>query len=320
MRVFLAWRRRISRVLLLSALAGASGSCVQAFDGSWTEFVLGTGVQTAGEDDANLLLGQPPSETHYEMWVVTGQNAFKVREFQVVRQIDRSFPCFIEEDEARYPGLHSTQVAVKTREDVLADGDPADGSLEVGLIADAEKRVAQQEALENDLKAVVEYDPTVTPEIVAALAADVPAIGLIDDASNATRRQKCKAFFAAHPNYYVGNDEVFALPFNGIHYGMVDGVDPRNAAFLGGAGFAIPATFKDFDQFWINWQFNDTNPATNPRIDAFGPSATGYHYLRGEPQHRNRRVINIPMTNDLFGTITAEVAIYPGIDEDSTHF
>jgi hypothetical protein len=303
----------------VSALA-ASTACVQPFDGSWTEFVLGTGVHTAGTDDANLALGQPPSETHYEMWVVTGQNAFKVGQFQVVTQIQRDFPCFIEDDEARYPGLHSSQIAAKTRDDLLAAGDPASGSLTVGLIADAEQRVLNQAKLESMLKAVVEYDPSVTPADIVALAADVPAIGLIDDASNATRAQKCKAFFAAHPRFYVGNDRVFSLPHNGQFYGMVDGVDPRNNAFVGGAGLALPATFKEFDELWINWQFNDTNPATNPRVDTFGPSATGYHYLRGQPQNRTRRVINVPMSNDLFGSINAEVAIYPGIDEDSTHF
>lgn len=312
-------KARIARTVHLipvTALALTS-ACVESFSGSWMEFELGVGVHVPeGDFPGN---GQPPSGTHYEFWVVTGNNAFKMAEFQVVPVIDPAFPCFIEDEETRYPGLHSTMILDR----VKADSNLANPSTaELGRLADAQVREENQGKVEAGLKAVVVYDSGVDPATLTALAASVPAKEMIDDAANAQRRKICQDFYGAHPNFYVGNDRVYSLPLNGVFLGLVKGTNPINAAPVGGAGMASPVSLASFDELWVNWQFNDLN---DPRIENFmgrgyGKSATGYHYLRGRPQKRTRDIINVPLTNAQFPSITAEVAIYPAIQDDDVHF
>jgi hypothetical protein len=320
---------RIRRLVPLAAFALSASACVSNYDGSWLEFVLGQGVQVPqGEFLGD---GQPPRNTHYEMWVVSGNTAFHLDggDFQVVPVIDTKFPCFMEDDDARYPGLQSSQVYNRLLQDLVPDPQQTPSQAVLDILADGKARIDNQGKIEPVLKSVVLYDPTVTPDVLSALAADVPAVDAIDDASNAMRRTKCKAFYKAHPNFYVGNDKVFSLPQNGFWYGMVAGSDPRNAAPVGGAGLSVALTFKQFDEFWINWQFNDpndplincANPGDCPAGHVgYGPAPTGYHYLAGKPQDRTRGVINVPMTNREFGTISAEMAIFPGIQNDDVHF
>jgi len=74
--------RRLGRLTCGLALL-VCGGCVDAFAGSWVEFVLGGGVAVPAGDDN--LSGVPPSNTHFEMWVLTGNVAFKIEggDFQV---------------------------------------------------------------------------------------------------------------------------------------------------------------------------------------------------------------------------------------------
>ena len=79
----LAWQKLCLGFTAAVLAAGAAG-CVDAYDGSWVEFSLGAGTQVPSDSGMGLN-GQPPSNTHYEYWVQTGNSAFKVAEFQVVK-------------------------------------------------------------------------------------------------------------------------------------------------------------------------------------------------------------------------------------------
>lgn len=300
---------------LLVVCLGALGlACIEPFQGSHIEFALGGAVHVPGDQGDGF--GRPPSNTHYEMWVVHDGYAYELKEFQIVPVIDREHPCFVEDDESPFPGLHSSKYLDKWIE--VENPQPGD---EVTNIADATQRMANMRLLEERLKAIVGHDPTVQADTVEELEQEMAAAGLgpeaIDDESNRRRKAKCEEFFANHPLHYVGNDRVFTLPHNGVFYGMVDGADPRNQAFVGGAGFDVDATFHEFDTLMINWQFNDPN---DPRVMDFGPSPTGYHYMSGAPEYRTRRVVHVSMRNQVFSGINGNAAIYPGLDDDHVNF
>jgi hypothetical protein len=333
----LAWRQVRLGFIAVALSVGASG-CVDAYDGSWVEFSLGPGTQVPA-DTGNVGFGQPPANTHYEFWVASGNSSFKVAEFLVVTQFDSKFPCFIETGRAQYPGLHSTKYYDRILADATAD-DPTPDQDEVNRLADADKRMKNMVVVEKNLKAVVGYDPTMTPQILADLANDVNTnapINMMDDVSNANRLKICQAFFDKHPDFYVGGDKVFSLPLAGHWYGMVEGSDPRSNAPVGGAGFTVPFTFKKFDFLLMNWQFNDahydadgrldTSQTNDPRITGtvgtlgpFGPSWTGYFYMGGSPREATRRTINVDLRNPQFNSLNAKMAIFPAINEDDATF
>lgn len=309
---------RLRGLALAVPLALSTIACVDPFTGSHIEFTLGPGAHIPGDQMDGF--GRPPSGTHYEMWVVRDNVAFYLKSYRVVPVIDRAEPCFIDDDEATFPGLHSTMIFEKTMERYPpVDGQP------VTHLADAERREANQALIETRLKAIVSHDEGVLEAEKLALEAELAAAGIevtdIDDASNAARAEICKRFFAAHPTYYVGNDRVFALPISGLFYGMVDGSDPRNSAFVGGAGFDVEPTFPEFDALWVTWQFDDpADPRIGVAAGQYQPSETGYHYMSGTPVERVRGVINVPLVNAYFGQINGEAAIYAGVDEDIVNF
>ncbi len=327
--------RRPARPVLIALAAPLiiTSGCVKPFQGSHVELDLGGATDIPG--DARPLEGQPPSDTHYELYVITTDPtdptmvkglAFKLIDFEVVPVIDQADPCFIEADEqAKFPGLHSTMIAAKTTEKFTAGGHTPTAD-EAGQIADAEARLANQSALQSQLKTVVSHQVTfklpdgtmsTRKDLRTKLAALVPDPSMIDDTSNKTRLSVCRKFWAANPDFYTGSDKVYSLPLNGVYYGMVEGINPINSAPLGGADFEVPDTFKDFDSLAINWQFNDP---TDPRAADHGNSPTGYHYMAGKPQDRNRRVINVPLQNVDNPAIAGNAAIIPAIDEDQVHF
>ena len=317
----LAWRS--CRLLALAVLSAAGTGCVEAYDGSWLEFELGPKTQVPSNTDRED--GRPPQDTHYEFWVTTGPNSFHLADFQVVKQIDTTFPCFIDVEGTRYPGIHSDRFYTRLLEDALATGDPnTPDEEELGILADADRRMDNQVAVEAALKAVVGWDPAMTPALLAQLATDVGDFSTTDDASNAARLATCQKFFDDHPDYYVGQDKVFSVPLSGHWFGMVRGTDPRNMAPVGGAGFTVPLSFEQFDRLMITWQFNDPNdPRITGTVDGigpFGPSETGYYYMDGPPQYRTRRTVNVDMASKFFGGINAHIAIFPGINDDGATF
>jgi hypothetical protein len=301
----------VRSVLLI--LVTTLGACVEPFDGSKLEILLRAGVQVPGDEDPGS--GRPPSDTHYELYAVRDDSAFLLHTFQVIPVIRQAEPCFMEDEQARFPGLHATQIARKLIEAAMVDGTVSDD--EAGVIAVAEDRLANLNLLEQRLKIIAFAEPGLTGAVVAQFRATLPAPDLIDDASNANRLSLCRAFMRQHPGYYVGNDKTLAIPLAGRYEGVIEGTDPRNGAFLGGGSFDVEVNLASFDALRINWNFND--PA-DPRRAALPPSEIGWHYMSGKPVQRTRGVWNVPMQNRYFSPISGELTVWYDLAEDSVHF
>jgi hypothetical protein len=301
------------RGTILAVVLAAAG-CVENHNGSKVELYLHGGVHVPGDDPPGN--GRPPSDTHYELYVVKDAAAFKIGEFDVQPVIRRDAPCFIEEEGARFAGLHSTRIVQKLREAALADGNVDER--EAGDLALAASRVANMAALEAALKAITLHEPGLTNQIVTSRTRDVPPPELIDDASNAARLAACQAIWRDHPGYYVGTDKITTIPLSGVYLGMVDGMDPRNNVFVGGAAIDSDISFPGFSGLRINWNWNDAN---DPRRAAYPPSNVGYHYMSGDAFQRVRGVWNVSMANRDFGQqISGDAAIYTELGRDDVHF
>jgi len=239
---------------------------------------------------------------------------FRLAQFDILPALDQADPCFIEDETARFPGLHSTKVYAKTLEAAMADGMVTDQ--EAGEIASAQVRVANMGALQAALKVLAVHGDGVTHAAIAAATATVPSPALIDEASNAARLAACRAAFAQIPEYYVGTDKVLTIPINGTYIGMVEGRDPRNNSFLGGGSIDVPESFPSFSFMRINWQFNAQNDPRAPTP----ASPIGYRCMSGSPVERERGVINVSMRNEAFAQISGEASIYTQLDADNVHF
>jgi hypothetical protein len=295
----------------------AAGACVESHNGSKVELLLRGGVHVPGTEPPTP--GQPPSDTHYELYVVKGVGVFKIAEIDIRPAIKLSDPCFIEEAGARFEGLHSTRIVAKLTEAATADGEVSER--EAGEIADARARVGNMPALEAALKVMALHQPGLTEARIAQLTAPangVPPADLIDDASNAARLRACQAIWRENPGYYVGTDKITTIPLNGTYLGMVEAMDPRNGGFLGGGAIDVDASFPDFDALRINWNFND--PA-DPRRASFPPSEIGWHYMAGPAVQRVRGVINVSLVNQDHGRrISGEASVYTELARDDVNF
>jgi hypothetical protein len=327
--------RSPGRLLPLAAAALCTTSCVQVFEGSWIEVVFSNTTPLPGEGAGRTRV---PAGTHFELWATSGGGLRRIFQFRIVPQLDSTFPCFIENEEAKFPGLHITQIFERVNGDERMDPQGVAGTndglsqAQVDRITDAQRREERRVLVEGGVKAIVGYDPTVTPAVIADLrarVADQAEITDVSDAANAVRFNLCEEFFDEHPRFYVGFDSVFSLPLNGEWYGVVEGSDPRTSAPLGGAGWAVPANLENIDGLSVRWDFDDPNTRTQPGVLCYfdqsegaqcPPSDIGYYYMSGEPRVLSRRALRVSMRNLNFTGPSAEVAIFPSLGEDEVQF
>ena len=335
---------RCMGIVWLPVIASASAGCVDPFGGSNIQITFASGVHTPGLPTE---FGRPPPGTHYAFYAVTftrddtgvpvESTAFHLLDFEVQPVINRSSPCFIEDDESRFPGLHVTQYATKLEEEIAArtgTSDPFDPAMPHGDAVDiltARTRMDNLGRLAAAIKAVTTFSPAQLPRTDTVCANEggsdpllVPPPTCREDESSLRRRELCTQFWAANPGFYEGSDKVFTLPLNGRWRGAVTTNDPRNAAFIGGAGFFVDANLEDLDALLVNWQYDDLDGDGEPDYPADFPDADksplGFHYLVGTPVSKTRGVINVPLSNDLHSAINGEAAIWTDLDDDDVHF
>lgn len=279
---------------------------------SKVEIFLRSGVHVAGAPDP----AAPPSDTHYELYVVKGDVTYPIAQLDILPVIRRGDPCFIEVEGDRFPGLHSTKVIDKTIEAAMFDGQVSD--VEAGDIANAKVRVGNMQLLEESLKVMAVHEPGLTDATIAALLAGVPDAADISDAANAQRLAACREIFRQHPDYYIGTDKIVTIPINGTYIGMVEGMDPRNGGFLGGGQVSVDAAFPDLDAVRVNWNFNDPN---DPRRAGYPESSIGWHYMAGRAVQRVRGVYNISVVNQDYGRrVSGEISVYTDLGRDDVNF
>ncbi len=266
---------------------------------------------------------------------------YEVQRFEIRQLIDRSSPCFIDIEGAEFAGVHVTQHARKMRESrgVTNPLDPNVPYTDAVDVLTADKRNELLPRLENDLKAVTSSDAYVEPgradfqyPATAPMGAsgcvetnpgltDLPHPTCIDDASNALRLRLCHELWAAAgPEYYEGSDKVFTLPLNGTFRGIVEGTNPKNGGFVGGAALFVDENLIGHDAFVINWQYKDLDGDGAPDAPAGMASELGFQYLGGRAEHITRGVINASLRNANSREIRAELSVFPELGDDDVHF
>lgn len=346
-------------VLLLATVGAAA--CVDAYDGSNVQVDLARGVQLNPRGTEVPEPDQPPVNTHYELFaadavyklnadgtpvldgsgqpVIDRTYLFSVKQFQIRPVIDVASPCLIELEDTLYPGLHVTQVGAKVRE-ATGIADPFNANCaatdkacndKVTDVLNADRRVNNLALYQGALKAVTTFAnfryPAIGTACVGMPGADpllIPPATCIDAPSNAQRLSLCRALWKANPDWYEGSDKVFTLPLSGEFFGMVDGSNPANGGFVGGASFFVDQNLIDLDAYLMNWQYDDLDHDGQPDYPASVPaeerSATGYTYMQGTPRSVARGVITVPMAHPTNPRITARVVIFPNLGHDDVHF
>jgi hypothetical protein len=197
--------------------------------------------------------------------------------------------------------------------------DPPNGADE-GDISDvltADTRIDNLSDLEGAIKAVVSFSTLEIPAASAECVADgigadeIPAPVCMTDEDNAQRLRVCRDHWDDDPNFYQGSDKVFTLPNNGFLYGTVEGPNPINQGFVGGATITVDEVLSGFDAFTVNWNFKDEGDQT---------SATGTTFVTGEPESRTRGVINARLISPLSNAVFAEVGIFSDLGDDGVNF
>lgn len=284
------------------------------------------------DEDAN---GEPLIEEAY---------LFEVQRFEIRKLIDTSSPCFIDlpggagiEGQTVFPGIHITQHAAKTREvqEVTNPLDPGVPYEKAVIVLTADRRVSLLSRLENELKVVSSSDATVEPgqpdfQYPATAPAgmcpppganDIPHPTCTDDESNAVRLRRCQELWAeAGPNFYEGSDKVFTLPLNGNFYGLVEGINPINSGFVGGAGFYVDENLLGYDAYLINYQWKDFNGDGMPDAPAMMASEIGQPYMFARSEHFSRGVTNGTFRHPIDTRVKAELAVFPDLGDDSVQF
>lgn len=345
------------RFVSLCALLGAS-ACVTPFSGSdvqidfahqngaghsWVPATVAYDPTAAGAPE------QPEPNTYYILWAVTEKTdatgnvvenyLFDVQHFEIKNLIDPASPCFIDLEDSRFPGLHVTEFANKMEEatgvkDPLNPGcDPTTDktcSGNVTDVLDALRRVSYLSQLSTGVQAVVDESEAAYPASETKCIEDDPNVdqskfpppNCTGDQSNAKRLELCRAFWTANPSFYEGSDTVFAVPLNGAVRGFVEGSNPKNGGFIGGTDFPIP-TVLYADSYFVSWQFKDLNNDGMPDYLAKTPEAdkpNGHTMLNGVPVHAARGVENVLLVDKVDSSYAAQMAIFPNLADDGTHF
>ena len=263
--------------------------------------------------------GELPNGIHFTFYAVqndaTSSRLFEVQRFEVHRIVDLSSPCFIDVGaHVPFPGLHVSQFAAMIAQQTgITDlANPPPTATEQQKI-DAATAVQRQGAVallagNTGIKAITSASnysyPAVAPDCISP---GIPPPTCTDSASNQRRLEQCQAFWKMDPFYFEGTDRILTSPLDGVTHGMVDGENPINLAPVGGAQFYVDTDLGGFDEFAIFYQADDMPQPGNLLV-------------YGKTTEVTRGVVHVHMTSPTSPTLTADVAIFPNLDQDHTGF
>ena len=306
--------RRIALVTL--ALAG----CIDGFHGSNVQVDFAPGTPVEADVGATPGAGEIPANAHFTLYAVSGDatvgRLFELQRFEIHHLVDLTSPCFIDVGpHVPHPGLHVSQYA-KVIEQDTGIPDPTNPPPGASSASETEAATALQRQMNVALLAgaggldVVTSASTATYPAVAADCSGGPGIPpptCTDEKSNQRRLAACQAAWHADPGYFEGTDRDLTSPLAGTTYGMVDGLNPVNLAPVGGAQFFVDSELAGFDAFAIYWQ-------------ADGMDDPGTLLFYGTPTMPTRGVVHVHMTSPGTPGLTADLAIFANVDQDSVHF
>lgn len=333
--------------LALALLVASAGACVDTFEGVDIQITLDEGVRGAAAPGETPDPGQPPADTYFTLYAIdlagSGDDqrsfAHELVRFEIVPVIDASSPCFIEVENLEtgtFVGLHVTQLVNKLEAETGIDDplNPPSGADpdDVIDILTAERRLSFVPQIAGGLQAVVAPSIHRVPDVDTGCVGDgtdtsadlIPPPECIDDESNQRRRELCQEFWDRHPDQFEGSDRAYADPLNGTFYGLVDGVNPKNASPLGGIEFLLDVDWDGFEQIAVNWQYEDADGDGEPDYpDGFPEdekSILGFNYLEGSALEIKRGAITYPLRNRTFTSISGEATVLHDLGEDDVHF
>lgn len=324
--------------IALFALAG----CIDEYRGSELQIDLSAATPVQASPYRAAAADELPTNIHFTLYAfdempnmdgTTVGRLFALQQFEIHRVVDLDSPCYIDVGEhVPFPGLHVSQYAQQMMEKTgISDlANPPPGASEEDKI-DAATAVQRQRnvalmAGESGPKAVTSvsaggYGPVATD---CNDASAIPPPTCVDAASNQRRLEKCTAEWRKDPALFEGTDRVLTAPLNGTTYGMVAGMNPVNFAPIGGAAFFVDESLADFDGYAVYWQYDDANGDGMPDYPSSVPASErnqlGKLYLFGRPEKPTRGVIHVDMKNPEEPAITAELAIFADIHQDTVHF
>lgn len=333
-----------------------ASACVDEFKGANIQVDFGPAVAAQVRQGVAPIPGfQLPSATHYRLYgiretrdnngTVLSSTLTELQRFEIHRIVEKDSPCFMEPDEARYPGLQASRYETRIKADTgITDvSAPPAGATEEQLIdvATAMQRTSNISLLSREpasvpqtqanrffffggLKAVTSASAAQYPAVGSVCAEGnpnidrslIPPITCTDDESNKIRFEVCNEFWSQNPDFYEGTDRVLTEPLGGTYFGIVTGQSPVNGAVLGGTQFFIEDPVLDYDAFSVHVLADD--PAMNAM-------ETGTQLLIGRPNSVTRGVTKALMVNPtapaaLFEAFASPVAIFSDLGGDDVHF
>lgn len=338
---------------LVCGLLGSA--CVDEFKGANIQIDFAGGIPAqVRQGVAPIMPLQLPTNTHYSLYgtretrdssgAVIDSKVTEIQRFEIHRIIERDSPCFIDPEEARYPGLHVTKYLDRLQKDtgILDIANPPSGATEEDLIdvATAMQRKMNVDALGAEptltpaitpggLKAITSVSLANYPGFAPQCVEDnpsvdrnlIPPINCMGDESNKIRLDACNRFWAANPDFYEGTDRVLTEPLAGQFFGIVTGVNPINGAVLGGSQFFTEDPAIGYNAYSVVIQFDDANGDGMPDVPAF--PGLGRTLLGGSPVRPTRSVTRVYLTT---GTGVADMgtdsymSIFSDLGDDDVHF
>ena len=324
--------------IALFTLAG----CIDEFQGSEIEIDFAPPTPVQASDYRAAGGDEMPSNIHFTLYAfdesmdeggMTVGRLFAVQQFEIHRVVDLDSPCYIDVGaHVPIPGLHVSQYAdeIMKRNGFTDVAMPPAGATEQQKIdvATAIQRQTNVGLLAgNGGPKVISSVSSGMYGAVAASCTDpngIPPPDCVEPAANQRRLDACQAAWDADPALFEGTDRVLTSPLNGTTRGMVVGVNPVNTAPIGGAAFFVDEGLTDFDGYAIYWQYDDADGDGNPDYPASVPvedqTDVGQLFLFGRPESPTRGVIRVHLANFETPAVTAELAIFADIDQDSVHF
>lgn len=335
--------------LICGLLASA---CVDEFKGANIQVDFGPAVPAQARQGATPIAGfQLPAPTHFRFYgiretrdnngTVLSSTYTELQRFEIHRIVEKASPCFMEPEEARYPGLHASKYEDRIKLDtgIVDIAAPPAAATEEQLIdvATAMQRTKNINALNRDPGTLMPMEPPIfifggLKAVTSASPANYPAVGTlcgdspsvdrsvlppdtcIDDESNKIRLDVCNKFWAANPGFYEGTDRVLTEPLGGTYFGIVTGPNPINNAILGGTQFFVEDPVIDYDAFAVH-----VVPDGTPDGEMAGTML-----VQGRPSSSTRGVIRgsllPPVLNMQTQNLVTPFAVFSDLGGDDVHF
>ncbi len=318
--------RSLASIAWIGVASGGVAACVSPLPGSNVQLDLSAESPVQAPIGAIPGPNQLPTDVHFTLYAYDdGTDAagdpvgrlFSLSQFEVHRVVDVGSPCFIDlADHTEFPGIHVTQYANAVMSKygfTNVSNPPPDATMNQEIeVATAVQRELDVDALAGDMGiGVVTSASTATYGAVATDCSlsdptQIPPPICTDDASNALRLKLCQAAWAADPDLFEGTDRVLTSPLAGTTHGFVDGINPLDAAPIGGAQLFVPDELSGFAGYAIYWQVdNMPDPGTL--------------LLYGQATMPTLGVMHVHMISPGSG-LTAELAIFANLDQDGTEF